>query len=78
MTPLLDSTTAPTEQEISVVQGWTAEVTDMAQRLGPSFACAETRQRVMTSLRGLLSPAERKNSWPLAEVTGDTTPDGFQ
>jgi SRSO17 transposase len=26
----------------------------------------------------LLSPAERKNSWQLAEVSGDTTPDGFQ
>jgi SRSO17 transposase len=32
----------------------------------------------MAYLRGLLSPAERKNSWQLAEVSGDTTPDGFQ
>ena len=28
--------------------------------------------------RGLLSPAERKTSWQLAEVSGDPTPYGFQ
>jgi SRSO17 transposase len=60
------------------VQGWAAYLTDMAQRLGPYFARAETRQRVMTYLRGLLSPAERNNSWQMAEVTGETTPYGFQ
>jgi SRSO17 transposase len=53
-------------------------VTDMAPRLGPYVARAATRQRVMTDRRGLLSPAERQHSWPMAEVTGETTPDGFQ
>jgi hypothetical protein len=28
----------------------------------------------MAYLRGLLSPAERKNSWQLAEVSGEVTP----
>jgi SRSO17 transposase len=78
MTQLIESTTAPTEPEIAVVQGWTTYLTDIARRLGPYFARAETRQRVMTYLRGLLSPAERKNSWQLAEETGDATPYGFQ
>jgi SRSO17 transposase len=32
----------------------------------------------MAYLRGLLSPVERKNSWQLADVSGDTTPYGFQ
>lgn len=32
----------------------------------------------MAYLRGLLSPAERKNSWQLADVSGDATPYGFQ
>jgi SRSO17 transposase len=32
----------------------------------------------MAYLRGLRSPAERKNSWQLAEVSGDATPDGFR
>ena len=78
MTPLIESTTAPTEPEIAVVQGWTTYLTDITRRLGPYFARAETRQRVMTYLQGLLSPAERKNSWQLAEETGDATPYGFQ
>ena len=71
MTQFIESTTAPTGQEISVVQGWAAYFTDIAQRLCPYFARAETRQRVMTYLRGLLSPAERKKSWQLAEETGE-------
>jgi SRSO17 transposase len=32
----------------------------------------------MAYLRALLSPAERKNSWQLAEVSGDATPYGVQ
>jgi SRSO17 transposase len=32
----------------------------------------------MTYLHGLLRPAERKDSWQLAEVTGDATPYAFQ
>src|ERR671932_721768 len=32
----------------------------------------------VTDLRGRLSPAERKNSWQLAEVSGDATPYAFQ
>jgi SRSO17 transposase len=78
MTQRIESTTTPTEPEIAVVQGWTTYLTDIARRLGPYFARAETRQRVMTYLQGLLSPAERKNSWQLAEEIGDATPYGFQ
>jgi SRSO17 transposase len=32
----------------------------------------------MSYLAGLLSPAERKNSWQLAEMSGDPNPYGFQ
>jgi SRSO17 transposase len=66
------------DQDVPVVQGGTAYVADIERRLAPSFARAEPRQRAMAYLRGLLSPAERKNSWQVAEVSGDTTPDGFQ
>src|ERR671931_1008940 len=66
------------DQEISAVQGGTAYLTDIERRLAPYFERAEPRQRAMAFLRGLLSPAERKNSWQLAEVSGDTTPYGFQ
>jgi SRSO17 transposase len=68
----------PLDQDVPVVQGGTAYVADIERRLAPSFARAEPRQRAMAYLRGLLSPAERKNSWQVAEVSGDTTPDGFQ
>jgi SRSO17 transposase len=53
-------------------------LTDIERRLAPYFERAEPRQRAMAYLRGLLRPAERKNSWQLAEVMGDATPNGFQ
>ena len=66
------------DQEVSVVPGGAAYLHDIERRLAPYFERAEPRQRVMAYVRGLLSPAERKNSWQLAEVSGDTTPYGFQ
>jgi SRSO17 transposase len=78
MTQTNESTTAPTAQEVSAIQGWAPYRTDVEQRLGPSVARAEARQRVMIYLDGLLSPAERKNSWQLAEICGEPTPYGFQ
>src|ERR671937_593116 len=66
------------DQEISAVQGGTAYLTDIERRLAPYFARAEPRQRALAYLRGLLSAAERKNSWQLAEVSGAATPYGFQ
>jgi SRSO17 transposase len=61
-----------------VVQGGTAYVADIERRLAPYFERAEPRQRALAYLRGLLSPVERKNSWQLAEVSGDATPYGLQ
>jgi SRSO17 transposase len=66
------------DQDISAVHGGVAYLTDITRRLAPYFERAEPRQRAMTYLRGLLSPTERKNSWQLAEVSGDTTPYAFQ
>jgi len=76
------STIAPSapvvDHDVSAVQGGAAYMTDIERRLAPYFERAEPRQRAMAYLRGLLSPAERKNSWQLAEVSGDTTPYAFQ
>lgn len=47
-------------------------------RLAPYFARSESRHRALAYLRGLLSPTGRKNSWQLAEVSGEATPYGFQ
>src|SRR5512132_3938378 len=70
--------TPPLEQDAAMVQGGAAYMSDIERRLAPYFERAEPRQRAMAYLRGLLSPAERKNSWQLAEVSGDATPYGFQ
>jgi SRSO17 transposase len=71
--------TLPTTDEAArLVQGGLAYLTDIERRLAPYFERAEPRQRAMAYLRGLLSPAERKNSWQLAEMSGDLTPYGFQ
>jgi SRSO17 transposase len=51
---------------------------DVERRLAPYFERAEPRRRAMAYVCGLLSPAERKNSWQLAEVSGDATPYGLQ
>jgi SRSO17 transposase len=53
-------------------------MTDSARRLAPFFERAEPRPRAMAYLRGRLSPAERKNSWQLAAISGDATPYAFQ
>ena len=67
-----------TDEAASTVQGGCAYWADMQRRLAPYFARSESRQRVLAYLRGLLSPAGRKNSWQLAEVSGAATPYGFQ
>jgi SRSO17 transposase len=64
--------------DVSVVQGGAAYLNDIERRLAPYFERSEPRQRALTYLRGLFSPAERKNSWQLAEMSGDATPYGFQ
>jgi SRSO17 transposase len=68
----------PLDQDVPAVHGGGASLADIERRLAPYFARAEPRQRAMAYLRGLLSPAERKHSWQLAEASGDATPYAFQ
>ena len=42
------------------------------------FSNARVRRHGRAYLLGLLSRAERKNSWQLAEFAGDASPDGMQ
>ena len=62
------------DEDVSAVQGGAAYLTDIERRLAPYVERAEPRQRALAYLKGLLSPAARKNSWPLAEIGGDATP----
>ena len=57
---------------------WTKLFDSLCERLGPSFARSETRERVKAYLQGLLSPIERKNGWQLAEEAGLATPYAMQ
>jgi SRSO17 transposase len=57
---------------------WAQALDGLMDRLAPLFVRSEARQRAKAYLRGLLSPAERKNGWQLAEVVGDSTPYGVQ
>jgi hypothetical protein len=49
----------------------------MARRLAPVVARSQSRHRALAYLQGLLSKAERKNSWQVADVCGVSTPWGF-
>ena len=69
---------ASIDATVSTIEGGRAYLTDIARRLAPYFARSQSRDRVLAYLRGLLSAAERKNSWQVAEVCGEPTPYGFQ
>ncbi len=60
------------------VQAWSVYWTEIKRRIAPVFARSETRTRTMAYLAGLLSPTKRKNSWQLAELSGNPHPYGFQ
>lgn len=61
------------------VQGWhTVYWAEIERRIGSLFARSEARENALAYLAALLSPAERKNSWQLAEITGNPNPYAFQ
>jgi SRSO17 transposase len=78
MMPTIERSASPVAQDLLAVQGGAAYLSDIERRLAPYFERAEPRQQALTYLRGLLSPAERKNSWQLAEISGAATPYAFQ
>jgi SRSO17 transposase len=69
---------SPVELDLLDVQVWNVYWAEIERRIGPLFARSDARERAMSYLAGLLSPAERKNSWQLAEISGDPNPYGFQ
>ncbi len=68
----------PAELDLLDVQVWNVYWAQLERRIGPVFARSDAHTRAMSYLAGLLSPAERKNSWQLAEISGDPNPYGFQ
>ena len=70
--------TVSAELALETVREWTLDLTKVERGLMPHFPRREARRRAWASLRGLLSPVERKNGWQLAEVNGDAPPYGVQ
>lgn len=62
----------------AAVERWADEVDAVSERIGRRFARSEPRRRAVGYIRGLLSDAERKNGWQVAEHLGEATPDGVQ
>jgi SRSO17 transposase len=60
------------------VEVWNIYWGQLERRIGSVFARSDALLRAMAYLAGLLSPAERKNSWQLAEMMGAPNPYGFQ
>jgi len=72
-------TTEPRMLDELDVQSWYSVYwAEIERRIDSIFARSDARERALAYLAGLLSPAERKNSWQLAEISGDANPYGFQ
>lgn len=63
---------------VAEVAEWASGLGAVTARIGRRFARSEPRGQAIAYLRGLLSSAERKNGWTLAEQAGDATPDAMQ
>ena len=64
--------------ELDVQTWYSVYWAEIERRIGSIFTRSDAQKRALAYLAGLLSPAERKNSWQLAEITGDANPYGFQ
>ena len=57
---------------------WAESFNEMFALIAGEFGQAPPRKRARGYLLGLLSQAERKNGWTIAELAGDVTPIGMQ
>jgi SRSO17 transposase len=73
-----DAVAAPQEAVDDPLARWRAGFDEMFALVAGRFAQVQSRQRARLYLLGLLSGAERKNSWTIAEQAGDLSPDGMQ
>jgi SRSO17 transposase len=64
-----------TEEEL---EQWQDEFDAFHARFADLFERSESREQTRKYLRGLLTEAERKNSWQMAEAVGERIPDRMQ
>ena len=63
---------------VAGVREWADGLEEIRELIGPRFARSEPWGNAVDYLRGLLSGAERKNSWTLSEQAGQAVPDRMQ
>lgn len=68
----------PAALDIQDVEVWNIYWGQLERRIASIFPRSDALLCAMSYLAGLLSPAERKNSWQLAEIMGAPNPYGFQ
>jgi hypothetical protein len=68
----------PGDLALEMVRAWPRWLTEVERWLMPHCARRAARRHAWASIRGVRSPVERKNGWPVAEVNGEATPDGLQ
>ena len=73
-----DAVAALTTIDDDPLARWQTGFDDMFGLVASRFAQVQSRRRARLYLLGLLSGAERKNSWTIAEQAGDLSPDGMQ
>jgi SRSO17 transposase len=73
-----DAVAAPLTIDDDPLARWQAGFDDLFGLVAGRFAQVQSRRRARLYLLGLLSGAERKNSWTIAEQAGDLSPDGMQ
>jgi SRSO17 transposase len=57
---------------------WSESFNELFAQVAGVFGNVAVRRHGRAYLLGLLSQAERKNGWTLAEFAGDVSPDGLQ
>lgn len=78
MTEYAERLEAEVALAVEEVSRWAAGLHEVVERIGVYFVRIEAIERAYSYLQGLLSPLERKNSWQLAEASGEVTPAGMQ
>jgi SRSO17 transposase len=65
-------------ETVEDLEAWAGGLDGLFGLVAGRFFRAEPRRRARAYVRGLLAPLAGKNGWTLAEVAGDSTPDGMQ
>jgi SRSO17 transposase len=63
---------------MSEIKDWSFALDALFEHVRADFPAEGTYHRAQAYVQGLLSPAERKNSWQLAEMLGEPTPYALQ